>query len=59
MPKVVISDASCLIILSKIGELDLLRLLYSHGCITPEIESEFGEGLPNWIYDLLIAAIAI
>ncbi len=49
MPKVVISDASCLIILSKIGELDLLHLLYSQVYITPEIESEFGENLPNWI----------
>ena len=49
MPKVVISDASCLIILSKIGELDLLHLLYSQVYITPEIESEFGESLPNWI----------
>jgi predicted nucleic acid-binding protein len=49
MPKVVISDASCLIILSKIGELDLLHLLYSQVYITPEIKSEFGESLPNWI----------
>ncbi len=40
MPKVVISDASCLIILSKIGELDLLHLLYSQVYITPEMERE-------------------
>jgi predicted nucleic acid-binding protein len=49
MPNVVIADASCLIILSKIGELDLLHLLYSQVYITPEIEIEFGEVLPDWI----------
>lgn len=28
MPDVVIADASCLIILSRVGELELLHLLY-------------------------------
>jgi predicted nucleic acid-binding protein len=42
MPKVVIADSSCLIILSKIGELELLHLLYARISITPEIEREFG-----------------
>ncbi len=49
MPNVVISDASCLIVLSNIGELDLLSLLYGQVYITPEIEREFGEDLPSWI----------
>jgi predicted nucleic acid-binding protein len=49
MPNVVISDANCLIILSKIGELEILQLLYSQVYITPEIEIEFGEILPDWI----------
>lgn len=49
MPKVVIADSSCLIILSKIGELHLLHLLYEFIYITPEIEREFGESLPEWI----------
>lgn len=49
MPKVVIADSSCLIILSKIGELELLHLLYGRIYITSEIEIEFGESLPEWI----------
>ena len=49
MPNVVIADASCLIVLSKIGELELLYLLYGQVYITPEIEREFGENLPSWI----------
>ena len=49
MRKVVIADTSCLILLSKIGELELLQLLYDRVYITPEIEREFGEVLPDWI----------
>lgn len=48
-PKVVIADASCLILLSKIGELELLNLLYHYVYITSEIQLEFGETLPDWI----------
>lgn len=49
MPSVIISDTSCLIILSKIGELNLLSLLYGKVTITPEISSEYGNYLPDWI----------
>lgn len=49
MPKVIISDTSCLIILTKIGELDLLRLLYKTVTITQGISLEYGEHLPDWI----------
>ena len=49
MPKVIISDTSCLIILAKIGELDLLRQLYFKVTITQEILLEYGEHLPDWI----------
>lgn len=49
MPDVIISDTSCLIILSKIGELDLLQKIYGGVLTTPEIASEFGEELPDWI----------
>jgi predicted nucleic acid-binding protein len=49
MPKVIISDTSCLIILNKIGELDLLRRLYKTVTITQDILSEYGEKLPDWI----------
>lgn len=46
MPKIVIADSSCLIILSKIGKLNVLHWLYQEIYITPEIVTEFGEELP-------------
>ena len=49
MPKIIISDTSCLIILTKIGELDLLRQLYKTVTITQDILLEYGEPLPDLI----------
>jgi len=49
MHKVIISDTSCLIILTKIGELDLLRDLYQSVTITNTIFFEYGNELPDWI----------
>lgn len=49
MPKIIISDTSCLIILNKIGELNLLRQLYNTVTITQDILLEYGEQLPDWI----------
>jgi len=59
MPKIVISDTSCLIILSNINELSVLKDLYGEIYTTIEISNEFGEPLPDWIIirapgDLLI-----
>jgi len=48
MPKVIISDTSCLIILTKSGEIDLLRQLYKTVTITQDISLEYGENLPDW-----------
>lgn len=45
----VISNTSCLIALSNIKRLDLLNKVYGRVFITPEVASEFGEGLPNWV----------
>lgn len=45
----VIADSSCLIILSKIDQLDLLRNNYSRIIITEEIAKEFDLELPAWI----------
>jgi predicted nucleic acid-binding protein len=45
----VITDTSCLIVLTKIGALDLLRQLYAEVIITEDIHAEFGEPLPDWI----------
>ena len=49
MPKIIISDTSCLIILNKIGELDLLRQIYGTVTVTQDILLEYGEQLPDWI----------
>lgn len=49
MPKIIISDTSCLIILNKIGELDLLCQLYNTVTITRDNLLEFGEQLLDWI----------
>lgn len=49
MPKTIISDTSCFIILTNIGELDLLRKVYGQIVTTPEIAAEFGETLPDWV----------
>lgn len=49
MPDIIISDTSCLIVLAKIGELELLKKLYGSIITTEDIAKEFGEELPNWI----------
>ena len=45
----VITDTSCLIVLTKLHALDLLRQLYAKVIITEDIYAEFGEPLPEWI----------
>jgi predicted nucleic acid-binding protein len=45
----IIVDTSCLIILSKIKELPLLKLLYGEVLITDIIAKEFDEPIPDWI----------
>ena len=47
--KLIISDTSCFITLSKIEKMDILRLLYKQIVTTPEIAQEFDEYLPDWI----------
>ena len=49
MPDVVISDASCLIILAKIDKMEVLKGLYQNIVTTPEVANEFGKPLPYWI----------
>ncbi|MBT1708775.1 DUF3368 domain-containing protein [Fulvivirgaceae bacterium PWU5] len=49
MPDVVISDASCLIILDKINKIEILSDLYQNIITTPEVAKEFGKSLPTWI----------
>jgi predicted nucleic acid-binding protein len=49
MPAVIITDASCLILLDKIGRLDLLSKVYGSLLTTPEVAAEFGKALPEWL----------
>jgi predicted nucleic acid-binding protein len=47
--KLIISDTSCLIALTNIGRLDLLRDLCKTVYVTPEVSEEYGVPLPDWI----------
>lgn len=49
MPKTIISDTSCFIILTNIGELNLLHKVYGQIVTTPDIADEYGEALPEWV----------
>jgi predicted nucleic acid-binding protein len=48
MQKVIIADTSCLIILEKIGELNLLNKIFGQIIVTQEIANEFTKELPDW-----------
>ncbi len=48
MHKTIISDTSCLILLEKIGELDILHKLFGTIITTTEVAEEFGQQLPSW-----------
>lgn len=49
MNKIIISDTSCLIALSNIGLLHIIKDLYGEIIITSEVKAEFGGILPDWI----------
>jgi len=49
MPKLIIADTSCIIVLEKIGHLEILRHLFETITITPEVSEEFGTALPKWV----------
>lgn len=49
MQKIILSDTSCLIILEKIGELELLHIVFGEIIVTDEIAAEYGLPLPAWI----------
>jgi len=50
MLSIVISDTSSLILFDKIGELELLAKVYDIILTTPQIASEYGKNLPEWIH---------
>ena len=47
--EIIISDTSCLILLSKIDELNLLNKISDKIYITSTIQKEYGKDLPSWI----------
>lgn len=49
MHKTVISDASCFIILEKIGHLELLKQTFAEILTTPNVAKEYGLPLPDWV----------
>lgn len=49
MQATIISDTSCLILLEKIGELNLLHTVFGEIVTTQFVAEEFGEVLPYWI----------
>jgi predicted nucleic acid-binding protein len=49
MHKTIISDTSCFIVLTNIGELHLLQKVYGQILTTPEVAAEYGEVLPEWV----------
>jgi predicted nucleic acid-binding protein len=49
MHKTIISDTSCFIILTNIGELEILHQVYGQIITTIEIATEYGETLPDWV----------
>lgn len=46
---IIISDTSCLILLDKIEELELLKRLFGYIITTQTVAEEFGGKLPEWI----------
>lgn len=46
---IVIADTSCLILLTKIGEIDILKELFGTIHLTQIVANEFGQAIPDWI----------
>lgn len=49
MPKNIVADASCLILLNKIGSLDLLHQVFGKILITDIVGEEFAHPVPAWV----------
>lgn len=49
MPRTIIADTSCFIVLHTIGELELLQQVYGAIVTTPDIAAEYGGTLPEWV----------
>ncbi len=49
MPKTIISDTSCFIVLTNIRELELLHKVYGQVTTTTDIATEYNDLLPDWV----------
>lgn len=49
MPELIIADTSCLILLDKIGQLEILHQVYGEVFITPAVLKEYGQPAPGWV----------
>ncbi len=49
MPKTIIADTSCFIVLANIDELSILHTVYGQIITTPEVADEYGSFLPEWV----------
>ncbi len=49
MPSVIVSDASCLILLEKINQLSILERVFGKVVVTDIVAEEFGNQLPTFI----------
>lgn len=47
--RIVIADASCLIALHNVSEIELLNKLCKQIFVTPEVAGEVGDSLPDWV----------
>lgn len=49
MQKSIVSDASCLIILSNVSQLAILQKLFNVIIVTQVVAEEYGQRLPEWV----------
>jgi predicted nucleic acid-binding protein len=49
MPRIIIADTSCLIVLTNIGELELLERVYGEITTTTAVSREYDQPLPPWV----------
>ena len=49
MHKIIVSDTSCLILLDKLGRIDLLKSLFGKITITQIVADEFGKTFSDFI----------
>ncbi|MCF8357428.1 MAG: DUF3368 domain-containing protein [Prolixibacteraceae bacterium] len=49
MPRIIVSDTSCLILLDKLGKVKILQSLFGTVTITEIVAKEFGKAIPEFV----------